>query len=172
MPKQTHRADTLQWIDSGAEIFRTQKPATPPKHLVSYCVLVDSDTRSVFLVDHRDAQRWLPTGGHVDPGEHPAEAARREISEELGVRPGFHRSIGDLPLMVTVTSTAGRSIGHTDVSLWFVFEGSTADVLSPDTGEFVDARWWRLAEVEHGPSTRFDPHLPRFVDKLGRLHPG
>src|SRR4051812_44566164 len=31
-----HLADALAWVDSGAEIFRVAKPATPPKHLVSY----------------------------------------------------------------------------------------------------------------------------------------
>lgn len=84
-----HQADVIEWIDSGSDIFRSVKPATPPKHLVSYCVLVDSDARKLLLVDHRDAQRWLPTGGHADPNEHPADAAGREIREELGINPPF-----------------------------------------------------------------------------------
>lgn len=33
--------NSLGWIDSGVEIFRRAKPATPPRHLVSYFVLVD-----------------------------------------------------------------------------------------------------------------------------------
>ena len=161
-----HRADALAWIDSGLDIFRSAKPATPPKHLVSYCVLVDADRRRVLLVDHRDAQRWLPTGGHIDPGEHPVAAARREMHEELGIRPDFHPAIGDVPLLVTVTDTGGLSAGHTDVSLWFAFDGSGDRSLSPDAGEFVDTRWWKFDDIAHGPETRFDPHLPRFVSKL------
>jgi len=161
-----HRGDVIRWLDAGSDIFRTVKPATPPKHLVSYCVLVDTGARRILLVDHRDAQRWLPTGGHVDPGEHPAEAARREIQEELGISPAFHPAIGDTPLMVTVTETAGVSESHTDVSLWFAFNGSTEAPLSPDASEFVDTRWWTFDEVAHGPGTRFDPHVPRFIDKL------
>jgi 8-oxo-dGTP pyrophosphatase MutT (NUDIX family) len=31
--EETHRSDTLAWIDSGATLCRTAKPATPPKHL-------------------------------------------------------------------------------------------------------------------------------------------
>ncbi|HET6833936.1 MAG TPA: hypothetical protein VFH30_08700 [Acidimicrobiales bacterium] len=54
---------------SGAPIWRTAKPATPPKHLVAYFVLVDSAAHSCLLVDHRLADLWLPTGGHVEPGE-------------------------------------------------------------------------------------------------------
>lgn len=67
---------------------------------------------------------------------------------------------------MTVTETVGRSETHSDVSLWFAFDGSEDLSLSPDEGEFVDARWWKFDDVRHGPKTRFDPHLPRFIDKL------
>ncbi len=164
--EREHQADAMEWIGSGHAIFRTVKPATPPKHLVSYCVLVDPDGRRVLLVDHRDARPWLPTGGHVDPGEHPASAASREIHEELGIRPHFLPAVGDVPLMVTVTETTGVSEAHTDVSLWFAFEGSQERQLAPDKREFVATRWWDFDDIEHGPGTRFDPHLPRFVKKL------
>jgi len=41
--ENAHRADVLAWIDPGVELCRTQKPAIPPKHLVSFFVLVDRD---------------------------------------------------------------------------------------------------------------------------------
>ncbi|MEU4312510.1 NUDIX domain-containing protein [Nocardia sp. NPDC024068] len=28
---------------------------------------------------------WLPPGGHVEPDEHPARTACREVAEELGI---------------------------------------------------------------------------------------
>jgi hypothetical protein len=49
--EREHIADVLAWIDSDAELCRLEKPATPPKHLVSYFVLVDDD--HVLLVDHK-----------------------------------------------------------------------------------------------------------------------
>ncbi|HMI92334.1 MAG TPA: NUDIX domain-containing protein [Polyangiales bacterium] len=79
-----HLADALAWVDSGAEIFRTAKPATPPKHLVSYFVVVDADW--ILLVDHKNARLWLPTGGHVEMNEHPRATVVRELEEELGLR--------------------------------------------------------------------------------------
>ncbi len=36
--EQSHIAYVKEWIASGAELFRTAKPATPDKHLVSYFV--------------------------------------------------------------------------------------------------------------------------------------
>lgn len=130
--EQEHRADTLAWIASGSPIYRTAKPATPPKHLVAYCVLTDLERRSLLLVDHRDAGLWLATGGRVDVDEDPAEAAKRELREEFAVSPPFLRGIEERPLLVTRTLTAGVSAGHTDVSLWYVFEVSEDDELQPD----------------------------------------
>lgn len=161
-----HRLDVLGWIDAGSPLVRTERPAVPPKHLVAYCVLVDAATREVLLVDHRDAERWLPTGGHVELDEHPADAAAREIVEELRVAPRFHAAVGRDPLMVTIARTQGRSESHIDVSLWFVFEGSSDAALVPDETEFAGTRWWGFDEVHGGGQVEFDPNLPRFLDKF------
>ena len=161
-----HLLDVIAWLAGDDEIFRITKPATPPKHLVSYCALVDSRFEQILLVHHRDAERWLPTGGHVDVDEHPADAAAREIQEELGIEANFHEAVGAKPLMVTVTRTVGRSTSHVDVSLWFVFAGSERVVLSPDDAEFSETRWWSFDEVRGDGRIEFDPHLARFVDKL------
>ena len=71
-----HRADVLAWLASGAPLCRVRKPAMPRKHLVSYFAVMDGD--SILLVDHRDAGLWLPSGGHVEPEEHPRDTVRRE----------------------------------------------------------------------------------------------
>jgi hypothetical protein len=81
--EHAHVADTIAWIDSGAPLCRVSKPATPPQHLVSYAVLVDPARDQLLLVDHRQSGLWLPSGGHVEPGEHPDVTARRELWEDL-----------------------------------------------------------------------------------------
>ena len=65
------------------------------------------DTARILLVDERNRllvfltnysvnvdlpPRWLTPGGGIDPGESPAEAARRELFEETGLRV---ESVGD-----------------------------------------------------------------------------
>src|SRR5882724_2297024 len=94
--EKIHQADSLAWIDSGASLCRTAKPATPPKDLVSYFAVVDGD--NILLVDHKSAQLWLSPGGHVEPGEHPRETVVRELKEELGLVAAH--DIAE-PLMVT-----------------------------------------------------------------------
>lgn len=158
--ERAHLQDALAWLDSGAELCRTAKPATPPKHLVSYFAVIDA--QHILLVDHRDAGLWLPSGGHVEPGEHPRATVERELREELGF--AAEHAI-DAPLMVTCSTTVGVSAGHTDVSLWYVVRRDRDRALDVDQGEFRAARWFPFADV---PLERSDPNLGRFLAKLQR----
>ncbi len=155
------KSEVLSWIDSGAQLFRLEKPATPPRHLVSYFALVDGDY--ILLVDHINARLWLPTGGHVEPDEHPRAAALREAKEELGIDGEF---LHDRPLLVTSTETVGRTEGHIDVSFWYVMKGDRRQNLLFDESEFRSVRWFHKDEV---PLDRSDPHMGRFLEKLRSL---
>ncbi len=152
------RREVLEWVDSGVELCRLEKPATPAKHLVSYFVLVDGD--HVLLVDHINAMLWLPTGGHVEPGEHPRTAATREAREELGIEAEF---LEEAPLFVTSTRVTGRTAAHTDVSLWYVLRGERGQALEFDASEFESVRWFHRDAI---PLERSDPEMSRFLKKL------
>lgn len=152
------QAEVLAWIDSGAELCRLQKPATPRKHLVSYFALVDG--HHILLVDHINAELWLPTGGHVEPGEHPRETAIREAKEELNFVGAY---LYDNPLLLTSTETVGKTAGHVDVSFWYVLAGDKQAPLHYDQSEFYEARWFHFDEV---PLHRTDPEMSRFLTKL------
>jgi 8-oxo-dGTP diphosphatase len=161
-----HRADALTWLRSTADVFRRSPPATPAKHLVAYFLLRDPDDDSVFLVHHRRAGLWLPSGGHVEPGEDPADTVRREAPEELGVPARFARAEPE-PLFLTVTDTVGDPRArHTDVSLWYLLHGSRSDALRPDGREFAAARWWSRDQVAAADPASLEPHLRRFLAKL------
>lgn len=150
--------DILAWIDSGEELCRLEKPATPPKHLVAYFVIVDGD--HLLLVDHKNAELWLPTGGHVDPGEHPRDTVLREAAEELSIEGEFLR---EGPVFVTVTDTVGKTAGHADVSLWYVLRGNRRATLAFDEAEFHRIEWFHKTDV---PLHRTDKHMARFLRKF------
>lgn len=156
-----HRADVLGWLPDTDDVFRRVKPATPPKHLVSYVVPIDPVTGAVLLVDHINAGLWLPPGGHVEPDEHPLATARREAAEELGVTAGVSES----PLFLTVTMTVGLDAGHTDVSLWFLLPLDQDSRLAPDPAEFHRVKWWSPVELAAADRAGFDPHFFRFLNK-------
>ena len=166
--EEQHRLDALAWIISGAQLYRYKKPDRPTKHLVAYVVLIDIDASAVLLVDHRSAQRWLPTGGHVEHDEDPADTARRELREELGIAAPLVSGLSSNPLLITQTTTAGRNAGHVDVSLWYVVSTAKSTPLTADPNEFASVRWWTFDEVGAAPIDRLDPHLPRFLAKLRR----
>jgi 8-oxo-dGTP diphosphatase len=111
-------------------------------------------------VDHRNAQLWLPSGGHVEPGEHPRATVARELREELGLDLG---GAPEAPLMLTISETVGYTAGHTDVSLWYVISADRRLMVEFDAEEFHSVRWFRFSEA---PASRSDPHLERFLAKL------
>lgn len=161
--ESTHINNALQWIDSGEEIFRLEKPATPPKHLVSYFVVTDPDKSKLLLVDHIQAELWLPTGGHVEKDEDPKEAVKRELREELDIAADF---VFEKPIFITETITVGKTAGHTDVSLWYVVKADSAVALSYDSFEFNRYKWFSYQDVLDTPIASLDPHMHRFTRKL------
>ena len=79
------------------------------------------DQDDILLVDHKNARLWLPSGGHVEPGEHPRTTVVRELREELGLD---LTDALEAPLMLTISETVGISAGHLDVSLWYVINAN------------------------------------------------
>ncbi|MFN4101044.1 MAG: NUDIX domain-containing protein [Pararhodobacter sp.] len=160
--EEQHIRGSLDWIDSGAELFRRKKPDTPPRHLVSYFALIDGDW--ILLVDHINAGLWLPSGGHVEPGEAPRQTVEREVREELGIAADF---LFPYPVFLTVTETVGLSAGHVDVSLWYALKGCREQALDFDRSEFHAVCWFHRDAL---PLDRMEPNLLRFMGKLGQLH--
>ena len=159
----THQMQALDWIDSGAGLFRVRKPATPDPHLVSYFIVIDRTAGKLLLVDHKKARLWLPSGGHVEPNEHPQVTVTREVVEELNMQASF---LSERPLFITITETVGVTAGHTDVSLWYVLLGDASTSMQFDAHEFFGVQWFTPDEI---PYERADPHLRRFVTKLNAM---
>ena len=162
-----HRQDALSWLAETDDIFRRVKPRTPSPHLVSYFLLVDREAESVLLCDHRLSGLWLPTGGHVEPGEHPLATVQREVVEELGITGQPDQAWGDRPFFLTMTETVGSpATRHVDVSFWFALAGRVGQALQPDQREFAQVRWWTPAELSRTGLTGFEPHLLRAIAAL------
>ncbi len=163
--ERDHIEDTVRWMNSGANIFRIAKPDKPPKHLVSYFVIIDPLHRSLLLGDHIKAQLWLPTGGHVELNENPRATVVREALEEVRIQARFLKG-NDSPLFLTVNQTVGLTAGHTDVSLWYVLKGDIHQALDFDRTEFNDMNWFSFDEVIASHPAIFDRHMQRFTHKL------
>lgn len=77
--------------------------------------------------------------GKLEPGEDPAEAARRELSEETGYEYGALMSLG------TFVPTCGYD---TEVIYLFLARRLVSGAAHPDEGEFVSTEKIPLAELE------------------------
>ena len=81
--------------------------------------------------------------GHVDPGETPPEAARREVREEAGVDTTLVDELGEVRYWY---QREGRKIAK--LVTFFLFEYAGGDVADHDA-EVEEARWIPLEEALH-----------------------
>ena len=75
--------------------------------------------RGIVLLRHLKIGTWLQPGGHLDPGETPWNAARREVVEETGMNVDF---LGETPELAHV-SVHDVPDGHTHLDLRYLFDG-------------------------------------------------
>lgn len=106
-----------------------------PKHVTGSGLIVGS--RGIVLLHHLKFSLWVQPGGHVDPGETPWEAARREVVEETGMHARYLDGVPELA-HVSVHDVAN---GHTHYDMRYLFDAGDADP-SPPVGESQDVHWF------------------------------
>lgn len=106
--------------------------------------------RRALTLSHNAGQFALP-GGRIDPGETPAEAALRELEEELGVTLPERAVLGELDDLPTRSGVV-----ITPVVLW----ADGAPELAPHPDEVHEAWTIAVSELEH-------PDAPQWVTVKG-----
>jgi 8-oxo-dGTP pyrophosphatase MutT (NUDIX family) len=119
-----------------------------PGHFTASALVVPPQRDALLLILHHKLGIWVQPGGHVDPGDRSiAEAARREVSEEVGIAELEPLSGGervfDLDIHRIPAHRNEPEHEHFDVRLAFVApsRGFAA------TDEVAAARWVPLAEI-------------------------
>jgi 8-oxo-dGTP pyrophosphatase MutT (NUDIX family) len=126
-----------------AELDRLGDPANEhadPTHLTASALVVG--TRGTVLHLHKRLARWMQPGGHIDPGETPPEAARREATEELGLV--VEHPVGGPRLIHLDVHEA--ALGHTHLDLRYLLVAPPDDP-HPPPGESPEARWYAWDEA-------------------------
>ena len=89
--------------------------------------------------DWKDIQpgKWdTAVGGHIDYGENPTDALRREVREELGITDFTPRSLGKY----VFESKKERELVYVNTT---IYDG----VISPSTEELAGGRFWTIDEI-------------------------
>ncbi|SDK32354.1 uridine kinase [Nocardioides sp. YR527] len=109
---------------------------------VAAVVFRDGEGRMLTVRKNGTASFMLP-GGKLEPGESAAQAAVREVAEELGVR----LRVEDLTLLGEFEAAAANEPGHLVRSTVFTWTGE----VTPDAAaEIAELRWATLAEITEG----------------------
>jgi 8-oxo-dGTP pyrophosphatase MutT (NUDIX family) len=146
--------------------------AADPTHVTGSAIVLDACGR-VLLHRHKRLGIWLQPGGHLDPGEHPAQAARRETLEETGVA-AEHPDAG--PHLLHVDVHEGPR-GHVHLDLRYLLHGDGDAPLRPAPGESPDVAWVerdevpRLADASLAAAVRAAaaPAVPHLTRRRGGL---
>jgi 8-oxo-dGTP pyrophosphatase MutT (NUDIX family) len=106
----------------------------------------------VLLLLHKKLGIWVQPGGHIDAGESPWEAARREAEEETGLR--FAPWPGDPPLAHLDVHPGGAGHVHLDLRYRLVPAGDRTP--RPPSGESQEVHWfdWPAALNVSDPGLR------------------
>jgi 8-oxo-dGTP pyrophosphatase MutT (NUDIX family) len=119
---------------------------------VAVFVVRDSE---VLLVHHRQLDKWLPVGGHIELDEDPEAAALRETKEESGLEvellgerppttePGTRALIAPRFLNIHRITPTHEHIGM------IYWARPTAGAVALATAEHHDIRWCSAADLDH-----------------------
>jgi ADP-ribose pyrophosphatase YjhB (NUDIX family) len=127
-----------------------EKVGTDLLFMPSVASLVEDGDGRILLVRHVEG-RWMLPGGAVDPGERPAEAARRECLEEAGVE------IEPIRILGVYGGPEYRVVyANGDEAMWIVtiFEARlVAGEPAPSDDETIDVGWFTREEIDALPQS-------------------
>jgi 8-oxo-dGTP diphosphatase len=156
------RAQTLFFsafkrLPRGARLFVVRRIA-PSFHVGSICVVERADGHLLLVRQSYRRGGWGVPGGLLRRGEEPADAARRELSEELSI---------DVELLgqpVVVVDAGSRRVDVIFTAR--LAESSDQPERTSHSPEIADARWFPPDSL---PSLL--PEATSALIELGRSHP-
>jgi 8-oxo-dGTP pyrophosphatase MutT (NUDIX family) len=134
------RADIDRFVN---EISRLADPFdrdADPVHVTGSGFVVGP--RGIVLLHHLRFAMWVQPGGHIEPGETPWDAARREVVEETGMDVPF---FGGAPELVHV-SVHDVPDHHVHLDMRYLFDGTDVEP-APPAGESQAVHWFEWPDA-------------------------
>jgi 8-oxo-dGTP pyrophosphatase MutT (NUDIX family) len=130
----------------------------------------------VLLVHHNRFGRWVPPGGHIEPGETFAQTAAREFKEETGLLvrvlssqaaeihpPDANATPEPVPFYVDLEREGFRVPAVAQYYFVQRQDGTAGQELHAQPEEVFDAAWFTLADLDGLPTFEQVRSLARFA---------
>ncbi|MFB6197822.1 MAG: NUDIX hydrolase [Halobacteriaceae archaeon] len=122
------------------------------KQPVSAAEAIVVDESSVLCIKRaagRNVGTWGFPGGHVEPGEHPRDAAARELAEETGL------TLPAEQLQFLSTLSERNDDGSAYLThVYAIARGTTSGELTPERGEISSIEFFTPPELDTVPTFR------------------
>jgi len=123
----------------------------------------------VLLIHHKELNKWLPIGGHIELNEDPEQALFREVKEEcgleieiLGKKPKV-KSKGTKFLFPPVfLDIHDISDTHKHIGLYY-FARAKSDNVILNKKEHTEIRWFSLGDLDN-PEFNLDPAVKFYAE--------
>ena len=117
-------------------------------HMTASSWIVNEAGTSVLLVHHKKLNRWLQPGGHADGDEYIVDVARKEASEETGLKSLklYDGNIFDIDIHLIPSYKEVKSHFHHDIRFLFTADMDEDLVVSCESNELAWIPLGRLAE--------------------------
>lgn len=156
-----HHAAMLDLLQSLGDPF--SRTHTNPGHFTASAFVTSPDGDALLLIHHRNLDRWLQPGGHIEPGDVDLlAAARRELDEEVGLSGLPLATNGAFDLDVHSIPAHGNEPAHRHFDVRFLFRARSLALHASD--EVNAARWFPLTSIA---TVQTDDSVMRAVRKLG-----
>lgn len=124
-------------------------------HVVADGCVIDIKNKKILMIYHAIHKQWFCPGGHIDSGDkHPANAARREVLEETGIKVDSVLDENGNPLLLHIDSHViplsekKQEPEHWHHAMAFLFLADSTLSLPDITDDGVaSVRWIDMAEV-------------------------
>jgi 8-oxo-dGTP pyrophosphatase MutT (NUDIX family) len=165
-PEQEHALARVELLLADEQVDPFDRSQVRPGHLTASGLVLMDDDQSLLLIFHRKLDRWLQPGGHfeVQDVDHVA-AARREVSEEVGIdqleviSPLYDLDVHAIP-------ANAREGEHLHFDLRVLFRCKQRSVVASE--EVADARSFRLTDLASArePTVGSDDSVARVAKRL------
>jgi 8-oxo-dGTP pyrophosphatase MutT (NUDIX family) len=130
----------------------------------------------VLMVHHRGLNRWLPVGGHIDPGEDPISAVHREAREECGLEIELllEQPLPELPDVKVLPPPVYMDIHpiegqHAHLGMVY-FARPMGGEVTLAAEEHHAIRWYTREEIERSPTSEMPVNVKFYALEALRRH--